>query len=502
MTATAEPYYVTEEPGEGRPVAWRPLSDPQKRALASSATELLYGGAKGGMKTETLLVKPLYWAHKPKYAAAFVRQTFKDLARPMDRAQSIYKALPAHLRPTWNGEKKRWTFPSGAFMQFGYTEHGLDWAQGGEWADVLWDEMGNEPDPQKIETFMSEIRCPDPSITRQLAGSANPGFAGHPWVKKRWINHCGKHGERLYFYDTNVPGLGVVTRSREFIPAKVTDNPIYSNDADYMAALMNLPERMRRCLLDGDWDAATGAALDEMDEKRHIIKPFQVPAHWPWMSGFDWGYVHWSVFIYARVSDDGRIFVIDTVKKRLLRDWDLAGYFEEVVPIGARSNVQSGHDVGSVIKARDEQKSTQATFADRKINLVPVQAGRVHSYLNLLKYLSWRPSDYAPERDPMLVFFDTPGNRWLFEQLSDMVLDPDDPRDVLKVDANSETGEGGDDGYDALRTMVAQRPLVAKSGYDEIGLSMIDPQILAAEVQRAAKSTVRPDHRRKKRHYF
>jgi hypothetical protein len=30
--------------------------------------------------------------------------------------------------------------------------------------------------------------------------------------------------------------------------------------------------------------------------------------------------------------------------------------------------------------------------------------------------------------------------------------------DVLKVDADAETGVGGDDGYDALRQLVASRP--------------------------------------------
>jgi hypothetical protein len=39
-----------------------------------------------------------------------------------------------------------------------------------------------------------------------------------------------------------------------------------------------------------------------------------------------------------------------------------------------------------------------------------------------------------------------------------MVVDPDDMEDVLKVDSNPETGEGGDDGYDALRVGMASRP--------------------------------------------
>ena len=55
----------------------------------------------------------------------------------------------------------------------------------------------------------------------------------------------------------------------------------------------------------------------------------------------------------------------------------------------------------------------------------------------------------------------TDGNVWLFDQLETMVCDPGDPEDVLKVGANRDTGEGGDDGYDCLRYAMASRPLAA-----------------------------------------
>ena len=56
----------------------------------------------------------------------------------------------------------------------------------------------------------------------------------------------------------------------------------------------------------------------------------------------------------------------------------------------------------------------------------------------------------------------TPGNLWWFDQLETMVCDPGDPEDVLKVGANRDTGEGGDDGYDCLRYAMSSRPPPAR----------------------------------------
>jgi hypothetical protein len=471
--------------------------NPQAVALKSTADELFYGGAKGGAKTDTLLAKPLYQVHKPLYAGAFVRQTYTELQRPLDRAHRIYGAMPPHLRPAWSGELHRFTWPSRAFLQFGYTAKSLEWTQGGNWAEVLWDEMANEPDERKVDTLVSEIRCPDPTVIRQLASSGNPGFAGHPWVKRRYIIPCGRNGQTIAFSRVQLPDGRWIPRSKQYVPARITDNPTYANDDVYLAALAQLPERMQRCLLLGDWDAATGLAFDEIDASVHLIPPFAIPAHWPYSAGFDWGFVHNAVFLHARTSEDGRIVVVDTIYRRLLRDWDLAGVYEELVPLGARINVQAGTDVKSEIKARADQQSTMDTFSQRGIHLVIGNTSRVFGYQNLLAYLAWKPTDYAPVRQPLLQFFDTPGNRRLLQELEAMVNNPDDPRDVLKVNADTETGEGGDDGYDALRVLCAGRPLVAKSGYDEIPVNAFDPGMLRAAAERAAKASPLP--RRKSR---
>ncbi len=243
-------------------------------------------------------------------------------------------------------------------------------------------------------------------------------------------------------------------------------------------------------------------AFDELDEgadfQPHLIDPFPIPQHWPYAAGFDWGFVHNAVFIHARGSEDGRVVVVDTIYRRLMRDWDLAGVYEELVPMGARTNVQSGSDVRNEIKARDDQQSTIETFQQRGIHLQVGVTSRVFGYQNLLAYLAWKPTPYAPERQPMLQFFDTAGNRRLLRELASMVNNPDDPRDVLKVNASVETGEGGDDGYDGLRVMLAGRPLVAKSGFDEIPVNAFDPMMLRAAAERAAKGAPLPRTSRRK----
>lgn len=467
-------------------LVWSANPGPQSVAIASTADEMLYGGAKGGGKTDLLVARPLYQVHRSQYAGALVRENYPELLRPMDRARAIYSKLPASERPFWTGHNHRWTFPSGAFVQFGHMKD-VAWTQGGNWSEILYDEVGNQADEQKVDQLISEIRCPDPEIIRQFVGSANPGFAGHPWIKRRFILPCGKNGEKIAWARVPLPDGSSEWRSRQFVPAKITDNPTYANDRTYLAALANLPERMRRCLLDGDWDAATGLAFDELDRQQHLVAPFKIPAHWPYIAGFDWGFVHNAVLVWGRVSDDGRVYVVDTIKRRLMRDWDLAGAFEEFLPVGARTNIQSGADVRNEIRAREEQSSTQETFAKRGLHLVPVTPFRIHRYRNLLTYLSWKGSDYGPQRQPMVQFFDTPTNRWLYEQLEGLVNDPDDPRDVLKVNASTETGEGGDDGYDALGTMLVSRPIVARSGYDAVEISAFDPMMLRAAAARASK---------------
>ena len=155
----------------------------------------------------------------------------------------------------------------------------------------------------------------------------------------------------------------------------------------------------------------------------------------------------------------------------------------------------AGRDCWHVHRARGENTPTIAEWLiGAGIPLIKANTDPVHGLNNLRDYTAWRArGPRGEDTDPALFFMDTPGNRWLFEQCASMVTDPDDPEKALKVDADPETGEGGDDGYDALRYAVASRPPRPRSIWAEEQIRAWDPTVLEHEAKESRRvRTPRP----------
>lgn len=471
---------------------WRPFPGFQERALAAVEDEQLAGGAKGPGKSDLVLVKPLKQVHRARFKGLVLRQTFKELRELLDRSFRYYGRLPE--RPSWSGDRSRWEWPSGASIEFGYCDALADTAryQGREWSYIGYDEVGNQKDPAVWTTLSAEVRSPDPEIRRYMFGTANPGRAGHPWLRKRFIVPCGADGARVAWERIPVGDGTAVYRSRRFIPGRVVDNPIYANDPVYMAALHALPDRLKRQLLYGDWDAADGLALEELDVRRHLVPAFQPPRHWPLFGSFDWGFAHPWVFLLWTVSEDGRLFVVDTAWGRRDRDDEILRKITSFLAshgLGPTDlqGVAAGHDNfrSKATPQKDNTPSRQERFAEDHLVLDHANIDRALGLSNLRHYLAWRAVG-PQERDvvPMLQLMDTRGNRRGFEQLEGMVCDPDNPEDALKVDADPESGEGGDDFYDALRYGAASRPFAARGNLVDFTIQAWDRAVLAHEADR------------------
>ena len=125
-------------------------------------------------------------------------------------------------------------------------------------------------------------------------------------------------------------------------------------------------------------------------------------------------------------------------------------------------------------------------FQSCGIYLTQANISRRAGLNNLRQYLAWRGPD-GKDGTPALRFMRTEGNLWLFNQLEVMVCDPDDPEDALKLNAN-DTGEGGDDGYDALRYALASRPPPAGPPPDEGPLDAWSPDVLEHEMREGRRS--------------
>lgn len=464
--------------------AYTPFPGPQAAFHAATEYEVLYGGAKGPGKTHALLFKGFDELANPNAHFLFLRVDYPSLAEAMDRADEHFPRFGA----VFNKTEKLWTFPSGAFYEFGYAESMKDIRryQGREPTRLKYDEIGQLALEKVWTTMLAELRSPDPTIRRQAEASANPGGVGEPWLMARFVKPCGERGERV-FTTPSEP-----TMTRRFIPATVTDNPIYAADAQYMATLRSLPHRQRQQLLDGKWGLGVGRGMDELTEAMHIVPSFKVPAHWQVWGAFDWGFGHPFSFGWFAADEDGSAYLVDSIQGHRMLPWEQAERILEKAPERARRIVHAGHDCWNEVKARGENTPTIAeTFRQCGIILRRANISRVSGLNNLREWIKWQGPN-GEQWTPRFRIMDTPNNRRVFDVLQSMMIDPDDPEDVVKRDADPDTGDGGDDAYDMVRYGMAARPAKAKRPEaPEDELNPITPERMAEHSARQQRLTRR-----------
>ena len=52
------------------------------------------------------------------------------------------------------------------------------------------------------------------------------------------------------------------------------------NNPEYVQELERLPDKLRRAMLYGDWDAFEGQFFEEFDRDIRVIQPFVIPKEW------------------------------------------------------------------------------------------------------------------------------------------------------------------------------------------------------------------------------
>ncbi len=157
-----------------------------------------------------------------------------------------------------------------------------------------------------------------PGIERTVfAAASNPGGVGHGWVKRLWVDRD---------FPSELKG-----RESEFVFVRALpgDNPHLP--PSYWAELNSLPEPLRSAWRDGNWDVFAGQAFMVWDQQKHVIQPFEIPAHWPRWRALDWGYSNPFCCLWlTRDPDTGRIYVYREVYARELTDRQQARTIREL----------------------------------------------------------------------------------------------------------------------------------------------------------------------------
>ncbi|PYT53888.1 MAG: hypothetical protein DMG43_07800 [Acidobacteria bacterium] len=309
----------------------------QKEFHESIAKYRLFGGAAGPGKTKALLWEAIRQAIEVAGCdTLLLRRTYPELESSL--LAYFRRDVPRAFYKSYSEAKHVVTWTNGSTTRFGYcrNEHDVYQYQGAEFLFIGIDELTHFTLKQ-WQFLTSRNRCPrrvysdgqnaGKGIVPCMAGATNPGNIGHAWVKALWVDHVPPPGfERPELYNP---------RDYDFIRARLDDNPIYANDAEYRRTLETLPEHLRRAFLEGDWNVFAGQYFDVFEYGRHTARPeeLRLEPWWPRWISIDWGFQHPSA-VYWHCAVPGRSSSVIPSEARNLsssfgqRDPSVASRFE------------------------------------------------------------------------------------------------------------------------------------------------------------------------------
>jgi hypothetical protein len=269
-------------------IVWEPQPGPQTHLLECPVFNVLFGGARGGGKTDGVLGDWLN--HSDLYGAnaigLMIRKERTQLIETIERSHQIFGQLQGWQ---WKEQDKMWRSDRGARLRFAYLERDTDAEayQGHSYTRIYCEEITNWASPKPLDKMMATLRS-GAGVPCGFRATGNPGGPGHQWVKARYIDHAPA-GYKVTVNTFKNPWTGdAVSRDQVFIPSKLNQNKYLG--AEYVANLqMAGNEALVKAWLEGDWSVIEGAFFDCWSSEKHVVKPFGIPEDWLRFRSADWG---------------------------------------------------------------------------------------------------------------------------------------------------------------------------------------------------------------------
>jgi hypothetical protein len=403
----------------------------------------------------------------------------------------IRRELPSEIG-VFNETHKHFQFTNGSVLIFKSLEYDRECEdiQGWEIHAAYVDEAG-QLTPYMLDYIKSRVRLGKYSInldkmvgeTPELskyanrlpryALSANPGGISHHYLKQKFIDPAPPE---TVFYDEALKDPDDPDDkgwSTIYIPASMRDNQYL--DSGYAAQFGNLPEHIQRQLRDGDWNVVPGAFFDCFDSKKHVVKPFTIPAHWTRFRSVDWGHATpFSVGWWA--ISDGEAVYDRTGRKRVFPEGAMIRYREwygcerkqgNATTKGLRlSGIEMANGVLALEEPGEEISYSVADPSMWRSDGGPSQAERAHNGGILFRKadnqreLGWQEM-YRRIKDGMLYVFDTCPE--FIRTIPAIQSDEKRPEDI------TQTNRGGEDHIaDETRYACMSRPRMQKKPKPEV----------------------------------
>lgn len=372
---------------------WRALLGPQALFvhLVSSNRrfrECLYGGARGGGKTDASIAICADRIENDHYRALVLRRNAGDLDDYASRCEEKYQCFnvqvrrnPMVLRFGANSQRTKGAVIKGGHL---HDKNSYIQYQGQEFSRIFIEELTQIPSEVLYKQVMSSCRSKYKELFPQMILTANPGGVGMGWVKKRFVepinllddeytktelpngeilleNDRVKWWKRRYDWEDekgqkrttiwneifdkeenklSKPGEEVY---RIFVPSTIDDNPeLLDNDPAYVNMLEGLKttdKALYEAWRHGDWSVFAGQVFTEFSRDKHTINNFadigtttEEFNNAVKIISMDWGYSD-NTAIYFTALLDGRPVTYHEMygNKKLATEWgeELYRYLNE-----------------------------------------------------------------------------------------------------------------------------------------------------------------------------
>lgn len=235
-------------------VTWEPQPQ-QFLLLTCPIPDILFGGARGGGKSDALLGDWVTHASRSngKARGILFRRTMPELDELVARAKELFPPLGA----VWRAGARSWRFPDGATLKVRWLDRDEDASkyQGHSYTWVGVDEVGSWPEAAPIDKLRGTLRSAH-GVPCVMRATANPGGVGQQWLKERYIDPAPPYQP---FFDE------ARKQWRVFIPSKISDNrKLLDADPGYLDRLRSSgPPWLVRAWLEGDWEASAASPFFE-----------------------------------------------------------------------------------------------------------------------------------------------------------------------------------------------------------------------------------------------
>lgn len=399
-------------------------NDKQKLFFTAREKYMGYGGARGGGKSWAMRRKSVLLALRyPGIRVLILRRTYPELTetyvKPMrGELAELIRAKQVRYRET----EKEFVFTNGSLLMLGYCDNEADLGryQGAEYDVIFIDEATQWP----YDWFIVLTACLRGvnDYPKRMYLTCNPGGVGHTWVKRLFIDRDYQKGERPDEY--------------RFIQALVYDNrALMEKSPEYLHQLENLPEKLRKGWLEGEWDLFDGQYFAEFRREKHVIQPFALPARWRRYVTMDYGLdmlaVLWIAvdeqscgYVYRELYEgrdnglgaDGRGHIVSAAARRIL---DCSPAEERIDAWLAPPDLWN--------RNRDSGRSTAELFAEAGIGLTKTSSDRIGGWRAVREWLA-DVEDGHGVKAPRLRIFSTCAN--LIRTLPAVQFDEKKPEDV------------------------------------------------------------------------